>query len=79
MEPKDYRHEESGALYEEAQVFAQGYGAAKHPYAPTQLHWAAWFAARRASDALLNEARDMGLSAEQVERLRRVAAHVAAD
>jgi hypothetical protein len=42
-------------------------------------YWAAWYAARTASTALLDEAKAMNLTPEQVERLRGVAERVAYD
>lgn len=43
------------------------------------LYWAAWFAARRVCFAMLSEAHEMGLSYEQIERLRALASRIAPD
>lgn len=44
-----------------------------------EAYWSAWYAGRRAAVALLKEAREMGLTPEQMERLRAKAADVAYD
>lgn len=38
-----------------------------------------WFAARRTAQALLEQAKELGLSDDHLEALRQVAAHVAPD
>lgn len=45
----------------------------------TAQYWAAWWAGRRASDALLDEARKVGVTDAQWEALRAKAAEVAYD
>jgi hypothetical protein len=65
-------------LYKDAVIFGIGYfsfgGGDLSP-----AYWSAWYAGRKASIALLDEAKDMGLTQEQMERLQTVAAHVAYD
>lgn len=77
LELKDYRQEETGAVYQDAELFASD--PSRITSRQSREYWAAWFAARRASEALLAEAKAMGLTKVQWERLRKVAAHVAAD
>lgn len=77
---KDYRKEEPYQVYHDAIEF--GHEQAKfYPEAPCNNpdYWIAWYAARRTASALLAEAHEMGLSADQWERLRKIAALVATD
>jgi hypothetical protein len=43
------------------------------------LYWASWFAARQTAAALLDKAKAIGVTPEQWEQLRQVAAEVAPD
>jgi len=65
-------------LYHAAQQFGV-YQAFAHQEIDKIGHWTAWFAARKASGALLDEAVKLGLTDEQIEALRKVAAQVAYD
>ena len=83
---KDYRNEKPYQVYYDAMDFgveqAKHYNATKHggnPIVESPIYWASWYAARRTAIALLAEAKDMGLSDEQWERLRKIAALVATD
>lgn len=50
-----------------------------HDQIDARAYWTAWFAGREASKALLQEARRVGVTDEQWEALRTVAADVAYD
>lgn len=77
---KDYRYEKRYTLYADAQDFAREIVLTHLALVlPNAAYWVAWYAARRTADALLAEANAIGVTAEQWEALRKVAAHVAAD
>jgi len=65
-------------LYRDAQAFAEEQ-VNQSGNQEQRSYWAAWYAGRRASDALLDRAKTMGLTVEQQEELRAVAAEVAYD
>lgn len=75
---KDYRYEKCYTLYADAQDFAREI-VLTHLEQPNAAYWVAWFAARRTADALLAEANVIGVTPEQWEALRKIAATVAAD
>lgn len=64
----DYRQANAPDLYKDAAEWS-----------PNSSYWAAWFAARRTANALLQTAIDIGLSTKQIEALRLTAARVAYD
>ena len=72
----EMRQKQPRDLYAEARVFGEatagwcGFDA---------VYWAAWYAGRQASGALLDEAKRIGVTAEQWEDLRGVASEVAYD
>jgi hypothetical protein len=74
----DYRKSDTADLYKDAVVFGGEY-ADDFKSAEHVAWYAAWYAARVAAGALMAEAADMGLTPEQRERLREVAAKVAYD
>jgi hypothetical protein len=74
LDGRDYRNT-AADLYMDAQEFGAEMGNQEIGAA----YWVAWYAGRQASGALLHEAKDMGLTEEQLERLREVAAKVAYD
>jgi len=65
-------------LYAEAKIFGE-FQAKRELKSLGVQYWTAWYAARQAAGALLTEAEAMGLTAEQIERLRAKAADVAYD
>lgn len=78
---KDYRKEKPYQLYKDSMDFGPKQ-AAHYPndsLASSSAYWVAWYAARRTASAMLAEAKIIGLSDEQWERLRKIAAHVATD
>lgn len=67
-------------LYKQAVAFGKEQTEKNLQQWPDQeAYWAAWFAGRRAAGALLEEAEAMGLTADQIERLRIKASDVAYD
>ena len=75
----DYRNIEAD-LYKDAVTFGIEYAKGEDPSTGIDAAWyTARYAARQTAIALMAEAADMGLTAEQLERLRVVAADVAYD
>lgn len=76
----DYIEEPITDLYKQAVAFGKEQTAKNLQEWPDQeAYWAAWYAGRRAAVALLKEAEAMGLTGDQLERLRAKAADVAYD
>jgi hypothetical protein len=75
----DYRNDASADLYADAQKFGREQEAIWGGPPGTAEYWTAWYAGRRAAAAVICEARDMGLTPEQLKRLWEVAAKVAYD
>ena len=79
---RDYGNDDDYQVYSDAIRFARDerrFSLCGVDEADWPLWWAAWFAARCTAISLLAEAYRMGLSDEQRERLRVVAARVATD
>jgi choline kinase len=76
---KDYRDEPMYSLYADSIDFEQMLKRQNEHGNLSNGYWAAWFAARRTAESLLNEARAIGCTPEQLEALRVVAARVATD
>lgn len=67
-------------LYKQAVAFGKEQTATNLSEWPDQpAYWAAWYAGRRASTALLEKAEAIGVTSDQLEALRVVASNVAYD